>query len=69
MTITVTSSTAITSGSDKSTLSLSDLTVGTMVSVQADGDATSGYTATAITTMVAPAQPAETETTTTDTAS
>jgi len=45
ITITVTDSTIITSRDDGSTISLSDLTVGEMVSVSVDGDATSGYTA------------------------
>ena len=45
VTITVTSSTTITSRDSGSTLTLADLTVGEVVSVSVDGDATNGYTA------------------------
>lgn len=48
VTVTVSSSTSITTGTDSTALSLSDLTVGMMVSVKVSGDATSGYTAESI---------------------
>lgn len=54
LTISVTSATTIQNGD--TTLALSDLSVGMAVSVTVTGDDASGYTATAITTMAAPAQ-------------
>lgn len=54
LTISVTSATTIQTGD--TTLALSDLSVGMAVSVTVTGDDASGYTATAITTMAAPAQ-------------
>ncbi len=55
LTVAVTGSTTI-QNEDGTTLALADLSVGTAVSVTVTGDATSGYTATAITTLTAPAQ-------------
>lgn len=51
ITITVTADTAITSGTDGSTLTLADLSAGMAVRVRVTGDAAGGYTATAITTV------------------
>ena len=46
--VTITTSTTITSRDSGSTLTFADLTVGEMVSLTVEGDATSGYTAVTI---------------------
>jgi len=48
VTITVTDATTYTLRGSNTAITFSDLTVGMMISVQATGDETSGYTATAI---------------------